>query len=66
MVRGQHLLLAMWSHPLGRLLAQEREIYISGQKSTGVKREVLAWQLACWRTPELRPFFDALGFRVQE
>jgi hypothetical protein len=64
--RGQNLLLALWSHPLGRAMAEEREIFIQGVEARGVRREVLAWQLACWRTPELRPFFDATGFRVQE
>jgi len=64
--RGQNLLLALWSHPLGRAMADEREIYIQGAEARGVQREVLAWQLDCWRTPELRPFFDAVGFRVAE
>ena len=65
-LRGQNLIYTLWEHPAGRALALERDVVFAGGQRYCSDDDLLSWQLACWRTPELRSFFDALGFRVHE
>ena len=62
------LVLALSSHPRGKELAREYEYYIDPYSLNSLSPEEAkwAWQLACWRDPVLRRFFNAVGLAVYE
>jgi len=70
--RIKHLMLALSEHPAAVPIQQELEVYFGendqGQlqlfpRDPAIRRE---FTLACWRDPELRRLFDALGLVVNE
>lgn len=62
------LVLALTSHPRGNALADDFEYHVDpySLKSPCPEEAKWAWQLACWRDPVLRKFFDALRLTVYE